>query len=67
MPRVVWAEEHKNRLRFEIGPSYDGLPTMSQCPADGQSSCRRTQKHNSRKQQKSYDQGESRSAWYNFL
>ena len=29
MPRVVWAEESKNGLRFEIGP----------CPSDGQSSC----------------------------
>ena len=39
MPRVVWAEECKNGPRFEIGPSYDGLPTRSQYAADGQSSC----------------------------
>ena len=39
LPRVVWAEESKHGLRFEIGPSYDVVPTMFQCPSDGQSSC----------------------------
>ena len=39
LPRVVWAEESKNGLRFEIGPSYDVIPTRSQCLTDGQSSC----------------------------
>ena len=39
IPLVVWAEESKNGLRFLIGPSYDGLPTRSQCPSGGQSSC----------------------------
>ena len=39
MPHVVWAEESKIGLRFEIRPSYDGLPTRSQRPSDGQSSC----------------------------
>ena len=39
MPRVVWAEESKNGLRFEIEPSYDVVPTTPQCPSDGQSSC----------------------------
>ena len=34
-PRVVWAEESKNGLRFEIGPSYDDVPTRSQCVIDG--------------------------------
>ena len=38
MPRVVWAEESKNGLRFEIGPSYDNVPTTSRCLTDGQSS-----------------------------
>ena len=41
MPRVVWAEESKNGLRFGIGPSYDVVPTTPQCLYDGQSSCRR--------------------------
>ena len=40
MPRVVLAEESKNGLRFEIGPSYDVVPTTFQCPSDWQSSCR---------------------------
>ena len=31
-PRVVWIEESKNGLRFEIGPSYDGLPTQKNIP-----------------------------------
>ena len=39
LPRVVWDEESKNGLRFEIGPSYYVVPTMSQCPSDGQFSC----------------------------
>ena len=40
LPRVVWAEESKNGLRFEIGPSYDDVPMTSQCPTDEQPSCR---------------------------
>ena len=39
LPRVVWAEESKNGLRFEIGPSYDVVPTRSQLVTHGQSSC----------------------------
>jgi len=39
MPRVVWAEEFRNSLKFEIGPRYDDLPTRCQGAADGQSSC----------------------------
>ena len=39
LPRVVWAEESKNGLRFKIGSSYDDVPTTSQCPTDAQSSC----------------------------
>ena len=39
LPRVVWAEESKNDLRFEIGPSYDVVPTRSQLVTNGQSSC----------------------------
>ena len=40
IPRhVVWAEESKNSLRFEIRPSYDGVPMASICLTDGQSSC----------------------------
>ena len=38
MPRVVWTEESKNGLRFEIGPSYDDVPAMFQCVTGGQSS-----------------------------
>ena len=38
MPDVVWAEESKNGLKFEIRPSYDDAPTTSPCQADGQSS-----------------------------
>ena len=38
-PGVVWAEEPKNSLRFEIRPSYDGVPEPSNSPSDGQSSC----------------------------
>ena len=37
MPRVVWAEEFKTGLRFEIRPSYDNLPMTSQCVTGGQS------------------------------
>ena len=39
LPRVVWAGESKTGLRFEIGPSYDDVPTRSQLVIDGQSSC----------------------------
>merc|ERR1711966_389562 len=39
LPHVVWAKESKNSLRFEIGPSYDDVPTTSQYLTDGQSSC----------------------------
>ena len=42
MARVVWAEESKNGLRFDIGPRYGSLPMRSQCPSDGQSSCNRS-------------------------
>ena len=31
MPRVVWAEEFKAGLGFEIGTSYDDVPTRSEC------------------------------------
>ena len=30
LPHVVWAEESKNGLGFEIGPNYDDVPTRSQ-------------------------------------
>ena len=30
MPRVVWAEESKTGLGFEIGPSYDDVSMVSQ-------------------------------------
>ena len=39
MPRVVWVEEPKNDLGFKIGPSYDNVPTTSDCVTEGQSSC----------------------------
>ena len=39
MPRVLWAAKPKTGLGFEIGPSYDDVPTMSQFLIDGQSSC----------------------------
>ena len=39
LPLAVWAEESKNGLRFEIGPSYDVVTTTSQCTSKGQSSC----------------------------
>ena len=41
LPHVVLAEESKNGLRFEIGPSYDVVPTRSQLVIDGHSSCNR--------------------------
>ena len=31
MPCVVWAEESKTGLGFEIGTSYDDVPKTSQC------------------------------------
>ena len=37
LPCVVWAEESKNGLGFEIGPNYDDFPTRSQCLIEGQS------------------------------
>ena len=43
MPHVVWAEESKNGLRFEIRPSYDVVPTRSQLVTHAQSSRRLTQ------------------------
>ena len=39
MPCVVWAEEPKTGLGFEIGPSYDVVPTRSELVNEGQSSC----------------------------
>ena len=42
MPHVVWAEESNIGLRFEIEPSHDDVPTMSQCATSWQSSCRST-------------------------
>ena len=33
-PHVVWAEESKTGLRFEIGPSYDIVPMRSQLLTD---------------------------------
>ena len=39
MPSVVWAEESKTGLRFEIGPSYGAVPTSSQLVTHRQSSC----------------------------
>ena len=38
---VFWAEESKNGLRFEIGPSYDAVPTRSKLVTHRQSSCTR--------------------------
>ena len=40
MLRVVSAEESKNGLGFEIGPSYDDVPMTSRLLSDGQSSCK---------------------------
>ena len=45
MPRVVWTEESKNGLRFEIRPSDDALQTRSQYAADGQYSCTQKIEH----------------------
>ena len=39
MPHVVWAQESKIGLGFEIGFSYDDIPTTSQCATDGKSTC----------------------------
>ena len=39
MTRVVWAEESKNGLRFEIGPSCYDVQTRSQLQTDRQFSC----------------------------
>ena len=39
LPRVVWAEKSKAGLRFEIGPSYDVVPTGSQLVTHGKPSC----------------------------
>ena len=38
LPPVVWAEESKNGIKFEIEPSYDVVPTRSLLVTDGQSS-----------------------------
>ena len=43
LPRVVWAEESKNGLSFEIRPSYNNVPTASQFVTDGQSICSKNQ------------------------
>ena len=40
MARVVWAEESKTGLGFEIGPSYDDVSMVSQPLSDEQSSCK---------------------------
>ena len=37
---VVWVEESKNGLQFEIGPYYGDVPTRSQLLTDRQSICR---------------------------
>ena len=37
---VVWTEESKNGLQFEIRPSYDDAPMTSHFVTDGKSSCR---------------------------
>ena len=34
LPRVVWVEESRNGIGFEIGPKYDDVPTMSQLLTD---------------------------------
>ena len=39
MPCVVWAEESKTGLGFEIELSYGNVPTTSQCATAWQSSC----------------------------
>ena len=43
LPRVVWAEESKTGLRFEIRPSYDVVQMRSQLVTDGQSSCNKSE------------------------
>ena len=35
MTRVIWAEESKTGLGFEIGPSYGDIPMGSQCELMG--------------------------------
>ena len=32
MPRIVWAEESKNGLRFEIEPTYVGMTASQRGP-----------------------------------
>ena len=39
MPHVVWAEESRSGLRFEIRPSNDVVPARSQLVTDGQTRC----------------------------
>ena len=39
LPHVVWVEESKNSLGFEIEPNYDDVPMRSQCATEEQSSC----------------------------
>ena len=39
MPGVVWADESKASLGFEIGHSYDDVTTVSHFLTGGQSSC----------------------------
>ena len=39
LTRVVWDEESKTDLKFEIGPSYNDVLTTSQLVTDSQSSC----------------------------
>ena len=34
-PPVVWVEESKNGLGFEIGLSYANVPATSECVTDG--------------------------------
>ena len=38
LPRIAWAEESQNGLRFKIEPSYDDVPATPQYASDGQSS-----------------------------
>ena len=40
LPRVVWVEESKNGLGFEIGLNYADVPMRSRLLTDRQSSCR---------------------------
>ena len=39
LPSVVWDEESKNGLEFEIGPTYEDVPMRSQLLTDRQFSC----------------------------